>query len=324
MEKVGLTNTELQVSQLCLGTADFGTKRSREEAFRQMDVFLDGGGNFIDTAHVYGDWACEEKGCSEKVIGEWLAGKRDKVILSTKGCHPPINDMECSRVDVHSLREDVEESLRCLKTDYIDLYFLHRDNPQVPAGELLEALEDEVRRGNLRYYGCSNWSLERLKEADRYAKEHVLRGFACNQMMFVLADVVPETLVKPQLTILDGEYYRYEKETQLSFMAYMCMAGGYFSKRMAGKPVSAQQKERYHGDANEAILRKLKLYVSEGYQVTDFLFSYVKMAGFPSIPIAGFGSEAQLRQGLDCIDREVPEEIMKDLISLKRTQSYQW
>lgn len=206
----------------------------------------------------------------------------------------------------------------------LDLYFLHRDNPQVPAGELLEALEDEVRRGNLRYYGCSNWSLERLKEADRYAKEHGLRGFACNQMMFVLADVVPETLVKPQLTILDGEYYRYEKETQLSFMAYMCMAGGYFSKRMAGKPVSAQQKERYHGDANEAILRKLKLYVSEGYQVTDFLFRYVKMAGFPSIPIAGFGSEAQLRQGLDCIDREVPEEIMKDLISLKRTQSYQW
>ena len=57
MEKVGLTNTELQVSQLCLGPADFGTKRSREEAFRQMDVFLDGGGNFIDTAHVYGDWA---------------------------------------------------------------------------------------------------------------------------------------------------------------------------------------------------------------------------------------------------------------------------
>lgn len=57
MEKVGLTNTELQVSQLCLGTADFGTKRSREKAFRQMDVFLDGGGNFIDTAHVYGDWA---------------------------------------------------------------------------------------------------------------------------------------------------------------------------------------------------------------------------------------------------------------------------
>lgn len=100
--------------------------------------------------------------------------------------------------------------------------------------------------------------------------------------------------------------------------------GRIFFQTYGGKTVSAQQKERYHGDANEAILRKLKLYVSEGYQVTDFLFSYVKMAGFPSIPIAGFGSEAQLRQGLDCIDREVPEEIMKDLISLKRTQSYQW
>ena len=93
---------------------------------------------------------------------------------------------------------------------------------------------------------------------------------------------------------------------------------------MAGKPGSAQPKERDQGGANEAILRKLKLYVSGGYQGTGFLFSYVKMAGVSSIPLAGFWSEGQVRQGLDCIDREVPEEIMKDLISLKRTQSYQW
>ena len=144
MDRVSLTNTDLQVSQLCLGTADFGTKKSREEAFRQMDIFLDGGGNFIDTAHVYGDWACDEKGRSEKVIGEWLKGKRDQVILSSKGCHPPIDNMLCSRVDPGNLHKDVEESLSQLQTDYVDLYFLHRDNPQVPAGELLEALEEEV------------------------------------------------------------------------------------------------------------------------------------------------------------------------------------
>lgn len=83
---------------------------------------------------------------------------------------------------------------------------------------------------------------DRLKEADTYAREHGLHGFACNQMMFVLADVVPETLVEPQLTILDDAYYQYEKQTGLSFMAYMCLAGGYFSKRMAGKPVSPSKR----------------------------------------------------------------------------------
>lgn len=324
MDRVNLTNTDLQVSQLCLGTADFGTKKSREEAFRQMDIFMEGGGNFIDTAHVYGDWACDERGCSEKVIGGWLKGKRDKVIVSSKGCHPPIDNMLCPRVDPENLRQDVTESLVQLQTDYIDLYFLHRDNPQVPVGELLEALEEEVKKGSLRYYGCSNWSLDRLKEADAYAREHGLRGFACNQMMFVLADVVPETLVEPQLTILDDAYYQYEKDTGLSFMAYMCMAGGYFSKRMAGKPVSPQQKERYHAEANEAILRQLKLYVSEGYQVTDFLYSYVKQAAFPSIPIAGFSSEEQLKQALVCIDQDIPEEMMHNLVTLKRMQSYHW
>ena len=102
------------------------------------------------------------------------------------------------------------------------------------------------------------------------------------------------------------------------------MAGGYFSKRMAGKPVSPQQKARYHAEANEAILRQLKLYVSEGYQVTDFLYSYVKRAAFPSIPIAGFSSEEQLKQALVSIEQDIPEEMMHNLVALKRMQSYHW
>ena len=93
MKKIAFNNTELDVSELCLGTSNFGTARSTEESFEQMDVFLEAGGNFIDTALVYGDWAWDEPGRSESVIGQWLAkgGKREQVIISTKGCHPPID-----------------------------------------------------------------------------------------------------------------------------------------------------------------------------------------------------------------------------------------
>lgn len=326
MKTTKMTGTDLTVSQLSLGTAQYGTKTGRDEAFRQMDVYAQAGGNFLDTAHVYGDWGCKERGISEIVIGEWMKERQNRthMVVSTKGCHPPLADMLRSRVDVDSLREDVEGSLMNLRTDYIDLYFLHRDNPQIPVGELLEALEEQVQKGTLRYYGCSNWSLARVREAAVYAGEHGLKGFVCNQMMFTLADVNAETLVNSQLTILDDEYYQYHKENGLGFMAYMCMAGGYFIKKLQGRLVSPSQKLRYRGEGNEAVLRQLKLFTQEGYEVTDFLYSYVTGAAFPAVPIAGFSSVKQLEEGIQSIGREVPQDMMDTLIGLKRLQTYRW
>lgn len=326
MKKVKLTNTDLEVSALSLGTSQFGTGRSREESFRQMDIYLEHGGNFIDTALVYGDWACDEPGRSERVIGEWLLsrGCRNQVILSTKGCHPPINQMKHSRVDVQSLHEDVEASLKNLQTDVIDLYFLHRDNPATPVEELLEALEEEVRKGNLRYYGCSNWSLSRVKEAADYAAAHGLQGFSCNQIMFALADVVEQTLIEPQLMVLDDAFYQYHKETGLSLMAYMCQTGGYFPKKAAGRPVSDGQKAQYGTTSNEAIFSKMMEYAREGYRINDFQLHYVTAAAFPAIPIGAFGNEAQLLDGMEGMDREIPKEMLEELIALKTEQVYRW
>lgn len=324
MKKIRFRQTEIEVSQLSLGTAQFGTGRSPEECFAQMDAYTERGGNFLDTAHVYGDWAWPEPGRSEEIIGQWLARtkKRSRMVISSKGCHPPLDNMLKSRVDAGNLREDVEGSLRKLKTDYIDLYFLHRDDPSAPAGEILEALEEEVRRGNIRYYGCSNWSLERVREADTYAQAHGLQGFSCNQMMYTLADVEEETLVQPQLTLLDPAFYEYEKAAGLNFMAYMCMAGGYFTRKLAGAEIPASQQERYPGEANERIAGLLKDFAAEGYTVTDFLLRYVTMAEFPSVPIAGFRNPEQLREALDAVEKEVPGEMMDALVCCKQLQRY--
>ncbi len=326
MKTIKLPHTDLEVSALSLGTTQFGTARSEEESFRQMDIYLEHGGNFIDTALVYGDWGWKEPGRSEQVIGNWLArrGSRNRVVLATKGCHPPFNNMARSRVDAESLQHDVECSLRNLRTDVIDLYFLHRDNPAVPVAELLEALEEEVRKGNLRYYGCSNWSLARVKEAEAYAAAHGLQGFSCNQIMFALTDVVPQTLIRPQLMILDDEFYQYHKEKNLSLMAYMCQSGGYFPKRAAKKALSDSQKEQYALPSNDAILNQLLKYQAEGYAINDFALQYVLQAAFPAIPIGAFGSEQQLLEGIAGIGRPIPEEWMRELIGMKRVQIYRW
>lgn len=326
MKKCKMTGTDLEVSALCLGTANYGTSTPQEEAFRQMSIFLENDGNIIDTAHVYGDWEPPVPGRSEKIIGRWMreTGKRSEVILVTKGCHPPIEAMDVSRVNAKSLHKDVEESLKNLRTDYIDLYFLHRDNPQISVGSLLEALEEERKKGNIRYYGCSNWSLPRVLEACQYAAEHGLQGFVCNQMMFSLADVVPETLLEPQLTILDPEFYQFHKETGLSFMGYMMLSGGYFAKRAAGREVSDTAKERYGVPSNDRILDKLSTICRTMYTFNDFVYQFTQLPAFPSIAVASFRNREQLEEGIRCMQTEIPRDLLEEVAALKELPHYDW
>lgn len=319
---IQLTNTELKVSEVALGTAPYGDARTREESFLLMDIYREYGGNFLDTALVYGDWG-PEPSSSEKIVGEWMRSRksRNEMVLVTKGCHPLAQDMSIPRVGASYIYEDVEKSLRNLKTDWVDLYFLHRDNPAVPVAEILEALEEQVRKGNLRYYGCSNWEVDRIREAAEYAKVHGLKGFVCNQCMYVLADVNPAA--RKDLVLLDAETYEYQKETQMSFMAYMCMAGGYFTKRLAGRPVSDGQKFYYEYGANEALLAQLRQLEDEGYAVSDVMLQYVKQMAFPSVPIVGCSRVEQVVEAMTGIEKQIPASVMDTVLKIKE-QQYNW
>lgn len=322
MKKIFLSPGGPEVSVLALGTAQYGTGISEEEAFRQMDLYTERGGNFLDTALVYGDWGCAERGCSERVIGRWLSSRKksSQVVISTKGCHPPLEDMSESRVNADAVRKDVRLSLKNLGCDRIDLYFLHRDDPKRPVGEILEALEEEVSRGNIRYYGCSNWSLSRVKEAADYAAAHGLQGFSCNQIMFTLAEVDERVPGETQMLVLDREYYQYHKETQLGLMSFMCQAGGYFTKKASGRPVSRNQERMYPEKRNEKLLRKLMQYQEEGCRINDFVLQYVTHAEFPAVAIGGFRTEKQLLEGLDGVESRLPEEALRELAELKEKQ----
>lgn len=326
MKKIRLNKTELEVSSLCLGTAQFGTGRTVEESREQLEAFFDNGGNFLDTAHVYGDWGSEERGLSESVIGLFLAENRlrSQTVLVTKGCHPPLDNMASPRVNAKSFLEDLEGSLRNLKTDYVDLYLYHRDDPNVSVEELLECLEEQVRKGSIRYYGCSNWSLERVKEAEEYALAHSLKGFVCNQMMFTLADVRPEALTGPQLTIPSDEFFRYHKEKKLNFMAYMCMAGGLFSKLTADGGLPEAAGNMYGGMGNQEIADKIRAFAALGHSATEFMLGYVLLPDFPTVPVVSFSRISQLLDAINTVDRPVPEELLRELIGCKRQQVYEW
>ena len=185
MEYRSLGRTGVKVSPLCLGCMTFGAKTEPDDAYQIVDRALDAGINFIDTANVY------SRGRSEEVTGEALkrSGQRDKVVLATK-VHGVMDDTD-PNAQGNSRRhiiEQCEASLRRLQTDHIDLYQIHRPQPDVPVDETLQALDDLIRKGYVRYVGTSTYAAWQLVEALWVAKELGLNRFVCEQPPYNLLD----------------------------------------------------------------------------------------------------------------------------------------
>ena len=142
MKYMQLNNTDLNISPICLGTAGFGDKSDLEKSFEILNAFVRAGGNFIDTANVYCKWLKGYGNCSEQIIGKWLkeSGMQGKVIVATKGAHYSFEDPGRSRVNKEDIRMDLDESCRTLGKDEMDFYWLHRDDPEKPAEEIVDIL----------------------------------------------------------------------------------------------------------------------------------------------------------------------------------------
>ena len=205
MKQIVLPGTDLEVSSLCLGAGPIGSAVDQGESYRLLDAFLDHGGNFVDSALVYANWLPIEKSISEKTIGRWmkLRGNRGRVVVGTKGAHPDLAAMHVSRLSPGEIVGDLEASLRHLQTDRIDLYWLHRDDPHRPAGEIVETLNGQVIAGKVRWFGCSNWRAPRIREAQAYAAGHGLRGFVADQMMWSAAVVDPQAIADRTIVVMD-------------------------------------------------------------------------------------------------------------------------
>ncbi|MCA9894477.1 MAG: aldo/keto reductase [Anaerolineae bacterium] len=183
MEYRFLGKTGLRVSELCLGAMTFGREADEATSFQMMDTFIEAGGNFIDTANVY------SSGTSEEILGKWLKGKnRRDVVVATKvrfGMGDGPNDIGLSRKHI---MDSVEDSLRRLGTDYIDLYQVHNFDFQTPLRETLTTLDLLVKQGKVRYIGASNYKGYQLQKAIDISKEMNLEPFTCLQPLYNLLD----------------------------------------------------------------------------------------------------------------------------------------
>lgn len=320
MRKIVFANTQLEVSPLSLGTVNFGTSTPEAEAFYQMDHYRELG-NFIDTAHVYGDWEPGGKSASEKVIGKWLKsrGMNGRMIISSKGAHPVIGDPAFRpRMSKAEIAKDLEESLTYLGVDAIDMYFLHRDDVSRPVEEIVDIMEDFRKQGKIRFYGVSNWKLDRIIKAQEYAHRIGTPGFTCNQLMWSLAAILYENVSDKTLVAMDKETYAHHSKNHMNVMAYRSIAKGYFSHKYAGTCVRESVLSTYNTPANDKIYEQLlSLSAETGIGITPLSLAYFEHQPFPSVAIASFSNRNQLDDGLSFLETDIPFEVSKRLQALR-------
>ena len=292
MEKRRLGRSDLTVAPLCLGGNVFGWTADEEMSFRLLDGFVDAGFNFIDTADVYSKWAPGHHGGeSETIIGDWLKrrGKRDDVVIATKvGSEMGPRKKGLGKAYI---ARAAEESLRRLGTDYIDLYQSHRDDPDTPIEETLEAYGALIKAGKVRAIGASQYGPERLRESLEASKRLGIPRY--------------ETL-QPELNLYDRAGFEANlqpvaREYGLAVIPFFGLAKGFLSGKyrkpadIEGRPRAAGLKKYFEGDRGLRILAALDA-VGARLGATPAQVSIAWIMAQPTVaaPIVSVTSVAQL------------------------------
>lgn len=308
LKKIHLPGTDLEVSALCYGTNMLGTAIDQPTANAILDRFVELGGNFLDTARSYGDWIPDAPaGASERAIGQWLKGKnRDDVVIATKGA---MVDMRAgdyrNRVTPEDIASDLAESLDHLGIDTIDLYWLHADNPQAPVGPIMDALFAHQDAGKIRYIGASNWTPERIREANAYAASKGRQGFVASQTFWGLAAPEREASNAQGYQLYYEDGYQDIHAEGVTMIPYSAQSGGYFTKLAAGGEAALPDflKARYNNPVNAKRFEAVKdVAASHDASINDVVLGYLVNQPNTTVPIFGARSPEQIEDSVKAAD----------------------
>ena len=287
------------VDQFGLGTVSLRSERPKV-AFAILDAWRAAGGRLIDTAAVYG------AGESERAIGAWLRARdvRDEVVLLTKGAHPDPSDW-VSRMTPDAIEADLTASLVRLGVKSVDVYLVHRDDPSVPVGVILEALAAQVAAGRVRAYGVSNWTPARLDEALDYIEAHNMPPLAWSSSYFGLASPVVPSL-PGVVDASDGASRDWYASHATRLVAWSPGGNGYF---VPDADLAAGRFDAYRDPANLARReRAADLATRRGWTMSQVALAWVLSQPFAPVALIGTTSVAHLREALDAATIRLTEE----------------
>ncbi len=304
MKKIVLHNG-LKVSAVCLGAMNFGTTTPKNEAYEVLDRFIERGGNFIDTSNNYAHWAGTGDE-SETLLGEWLSerGGRDKIVLATKvgfDRHGQGAGLKKEQIEYW-----IDESLRKLKTDYIDLYYAHTDDENTPIEETMEAFDLLVKKGKVRRLGGSNYDTWRFYEANATAKEKGFTPYTVMQQRFSYLPVRSECAPKYKFNeATNRERLRFLADKNIPLVAYSCLCKGAYEndERLPLDTVAGERMSLVRALAKEKG-------VSASAIVISWLSRLGDEEGFPTVIPLFSSSPRHMDSNLDGLEVELTKEEM--------------
>jgi aryl-alcohol dehydrogenase-like predicted oxidoreductase len=313
MLKRKLGRSDLDVSVLCFGGNIFGWTADEDASYAVLDAFMEAGGNFVDSADVYARWAPGNKGGeSEEVLGRWMKarGNRADVIVATKLGSPMSDDGTKQGLSKRWMMQAVEDSLRRLQTDYIDLYQSHRDDPGTPMEETLGAYDDLIKQGKVRVIGASNFTAERLAEALTISQRDGLPRYESLQPVYNLVQRADYEKDLEPLCQKEG----------VGVIPYSSLASGFLSgKYKAGAPLPSSGRasgvqQRYMNDKGFAVLGAVED-VAARINATPAQVALAWIANRPGMtgPIASATTPAQLHDLIGGIGLELDADAIATL-----------
>ncbi|GHO83351.1 aldo/keto reductase [Dictyobacter formicarum] len=302
--KIG--RTELQVSALCLGGNVFGWTCDEPTSFSVLDTFVEGGGNFVDTADVYSTWVAGHSGGeSEAILGKWLNQRknREQMVIATKvGARMGNGEQGLTR---QHIMKGVEDSLRRLQTDYIDLYQAHIDDQAVPLEETLEAFNALIKAGKVRYIGASNYTAERLTAALRVSLQQGYGRYECIQPPYHLLN----------RATYEGELESLCLEQEIGVITYSSLASGFLTGKyranqdLPSSPRAQNIQKNYMNEKGFKVLDQLE-FIAQAHDATMAQVALAWTIGRPGItaPIASATSVAQTQELLQSVSLRLTQD----------------
>ncbi|GLQ09959.1 oxidoreductase [Devosia yakushimensis] len=297
--KRSIPGLDKQASAVALGFEDF---KSFASGAILLDAFWEKGGNLFDTAYVYG------AGYTEKLFGEWQkrSGVREQAVLIGKGAHSPL-------VYPDVIAKQLTQSLDRLQTDYVDVYFMHRDNTDVPVGEFVDAMDAEVKAGRIRGpYGGSNWTKERMDQAIDYAKANGKTPPKALSNNFALAEML-DPIWAGCVTASTPDFKQWLIDRQVTNFSWSSQARGFFTdlagrdKRDNEELVRVWYNEQNFGRRDRAIELGKQL----GHSPIHVALAYVLAQSFPSVPLIGPRRLVELEDSLKAFDIKLTPDQVK-------------
>jgi aryl-alcohol dehydrogenase-like predicted oxidoreductase len=270
------------------------------QAAIMFDDYFEKGGNVFDTAYIYAG------GNAERLLGQWIKnrGIREQVVILGKGAHTP-------HCDPASITRQLGESLQRMQTDYVDIYMMHRDNPQIPVGEFIDVLNEHQKAGRIRCFGGSNWPVERVAAANEYAKSKGLSGFAAMSNNFSLARMV-DPVWGGCISASDPASRAWLTKSQVALMPWSSQARGFFLPHISPDYTGDAEVVRcwFSPDNFQRRERAIELAKKRNVEPINIALAYVLCQPFPTFPLIGPRQLSETRSSLKALDVQLtPQEV---------------